>query len=59
MSNYKRIEAQAQELRRRELTRVTEAAWSAVTNFLRTRHEMMLRRRPGYIKLRPVNAQPA
>ena len=59
MSNYKLIEAQPQELRRRELTRLTEAAWSAVTNFLRTRHEMMLRRRPGYIKLRPVNPQPA
>ena len=59
MSNYKLIEAKAQELRRRELTRLTEAAWSAVTNFLRTRHEMMLRRRPGHIKLRPVNPQPA
>ena len=59
MSNYKLIEAQAQELRRRELTCLTEAAWSAVTNFLRTRHEMMLRRRPGHIKLRPVNPQPA
>ena len=59
MSNDKLIEAQAQALRRRELTRLTEAAWSAVTNFLRTRHEMMLRRRPGHIKLRPVNPQPA
>ena len=59
MSNYRLIEAKAQELRRRELTRLTEAAWSAVTNFLRTRHEMMLRRRPGHIKLRPVNPQPA
>ena len=59
MSNYKLIEANAQELRRRELTRLTEATWSAVTNFLRTRHEMMLRRRPGHIKLRPVNPQPA
>lgn len=59
MSNYKLIEAQAQELRRHEMARLTEAAWSAVSNFLRTRHEMMLRRRPGHIKLRPVNPQPA
>ena len=29
MSNYKLIEAQPQELRRRELTRLTEATWSA------------------------------
>ena len=59
MSNYTRIEAHARDLRRREIARLTEAAWITLTNFLRTRHEMMSWRRPGYSKLRPVNPQPA
>ena len=58
MSNYTRIEAHARDLRRREIARLTEAAWNTLTNFLRTRHEMMLRRRPGHLKLRSVNPQP-
>jgi len=53
------IERQARELRRAEIQRLAHEFSSWLTDFLRTRHEAMLRRRPRNLRLRPVNAMPA
>ena len=52
------LETRARDLRRREIARLSNEFYSWLTDFLRTRHETMLRRRPGYHGLRSANPTP-
>ena len=52
------LETRARDLRRREIARLSNEFYSWLTDFLRTRHEAMLRRRPGYHGLRSANPTP-
>ena len=52
------LETRARELRHQEIGRLFNAFYSWLTNFLRGRHEAMLRRRPGYHGLRSANPTP-
>ena len=52
------LETRARDLRRQEIARLFNVFYSWLTNTLRSRHEAMLRRRPGYHGLRSANATP-
>lgn len=52
------LETRARELRHEELAHLFNVFSSWLTNFLRTRHEAMLRRRPRHHGLRSANPTP-
>lgn len=52
------FQRQAQALRRREITRLVREAFAQAGDFLRSRHEAMLRKPKGAPRLRPVNPTP-
>lgn len=52
------LEANAHQLRHDELVHLFNVFSSWLTNFLRTRHEAMLRRRPRHQGLRSANPTP-